>query len=107
MRNKISLNKKLKTLILFKTSCKHTTSHYQVQFGDRYKPPKDVWEEGRSIRQATLKFIMKIEVFEGTPVREHMIKMVGFFSEMKILGVNIDGETKIDIVLETSPPSFN
>ena len=50
---------------------------------------------------------MYTRMFEGTPVRDHMIKMIGLFNELRDLGANIDWETQNNMVLETLPPSFN
>ena len=62
--------------------------------------------KGRPARQAALKAIMDAKMLEGTLVRDHMICMIRLFNEMEILGVEIDGETQIDMVLETLPDSF-
>ena len=37
---------------------------------------------------------------EGTPVINNMICMIKLFNEMKILGVEIDEETQVDMVLK-------
>ena len=50
---------------------------------------------------------MNARMFEGTPVRDHMIKMIRFFNELGDLGADIDWETQNNMVLETLPPSFN
>ena len=63
-------------------------------------------DKGRSTRQATLRFIMNIRMFKRTLVGEHMIKMISLFNEMKIFVAEIDGETKIEMILETLLTSF-
>ena len=50
---------------------------------------------------------MNTIMFEGTLVRDHMIKMIGLFNELGDLGVDIDWETQNNMVLETLLPSFN
>ena len=40
------------------------------------------------------------KMIERTPIKDHMICMIGLLNEMNILGVEIDGETKIDMILE-------
>ena len=47
----------------------------------------------RLARQATLKTIMNTKMSKGTSVRDHVICMIKFFNEIKILGTKIDGET--------------
>ncbi|XP_077232489.1 uncharacterized protein LOC143869816 [Tasmannia lanceolata] len=43
---------------------------------------------------------------DGTPVRDHMLKMMGFLNELDILGAIIDAETQVDIVLASLLGSF-
>lgn len=42
---------------------------------------------------------MNTRMAEGTLVRDHMLKKMGFFSDAKILGEKIDEETQIDMIL--------
>ena len=63
--------------------------------------------QSRSAKQMIMKQIMNTRMFEGTPVRDHMIKMIGLFNELGDLGADIDWETQNNMVLETLPPSFN
>ena len=46
---------------------------------------------------------MKVE----TPIRDHMMLIVSYLNEMEIFGSEIDGKTKIDMILETLPESFD
>ena len=53
---------------------------------------------------------MNTKMSKGTLVKEHMIKMIkmiNLFNEMEILRVENNGETNIDMVLETLPASFS
>ena len=61
----------------------------------------------RSAKQTVMKQIMNTRMSEGTPVRDHMIKMIRLFNELGDLGVDIDWETQNNMVLEALPPSFN
>ncbi|KAL6312833.1 hypothetical protein AAG906_020957 [Vitis piasezkii] len=63
-------------------------------------------DKGRPSRQATLRTIMSTKMIEGTPIRDHMIHMITLFNKMEILGAKIDGETKVDMILETLSNSF-
>ena len=49
--------------------------------------------KGRPTRQAALKAIMVAKLLEETPIRDHMIHMIGLFNEIEILGVETDEET--------------
>ena len=50
--------------------------------------------------------ILNTKMSEGTPVREHMLKMIGYFNVLEILGAEIDLETQVDIVLNSLSSSF-
>ena len=43
---------------------------------------------------------------EGTPVRDHVLNMIGHMNELEIIGAEIDGESQVDIVLMSLPESF-
>ena len=62
--------------------------------------------KGKPTMQVPLKAIMDAKMSEGTLIRDHMICMIELFNEMEILGVEIDGETQVDMVLETLLDSF-
>ena len=50
---------------------------------------------------------MNCRMKAGTPVRDHMMLIISYLNEMEILGSEIDRETKIDMILETLPQSFD
>ena len=50
---------------------------------------------------------MNTRMTEGTPMGDHMIKMIGLFNELGDLGGDIDWETQNSMVLKMLPPSFN
>ena len=62
--------------------------------------------KGKPIRQTAIKAIKNTKMSWGTPIRDHMIRMIKLFNEMEILGAKIDRETPVDMVLETWPNSF-
>ena len=47
-----------------------------------------------------LKTITNAKMSKGTPVINNMICMIKLFNEMKILGVEINEETQVDMVLK-------
>ena len=51
--------------------------------------------------------LLNTKIAEGTPVREHALKMIGFLNELEILGAEIDADSQIDIILQSLPDSFN
>ncbi|CAL5379479.1 unnamed protein product [Camellia sinensis] len=64
-------------------------------------------EQSRTARQTAMKGLMSTEMVEGTPVREHVLKMISFINILETLGADIDGETKIDAILSSLPDSYN
>ncbi|GFY95445.1 hypothetical protein Acr_10g0008300 [Actinidia rufa] len=64
-------------------------------------------EQGRSARQDVMRNLLNTKMAEGTIVREHALKMIGFLNELEILGDEIDADSQIDIILQSSPDSFN
>ena len=63
--------------------------------------------QSRAARQVAMKALMNTNMAEGTLVRDHVLKMIGYLNELEILGAEIDGETQIDILLQSLPNSFN
>ena len=49
---------------------------------------------------------MGAKMAEGTPVREHVLKIIGFLNELETLGATIDTQTQVDIILNSLPESF-
>ena len=47
-------------------------------------------KHGRPARQIVMQKIMNAKILEGTPVREHVLKMISFLNELETLGANID-----------------
>ena len=45
--------------------------------------------------------LVSITHVEGTPIRDHVLKMIALLNELEILGAEIDGETQIDFVLNS------
>ena len=63
-------------------------------------------DQNRAARQVAMKALMNTQMAEGTPVRDHVLKMMSHLNEIEILGAELDGETQIDIVLMSLPKSF-
>ena len=49
---------------------------------------------------------MGAKMAEGTPIREHILKMIEVLNEMETLGATIDTQTQVDIILNSLPASF-
>ncbi|MCQ7016927.1 retrotransposon gag domain-containing protein, partial [Clostridioides difficile] len=50
--------------------------------------------------------LMTTRMAEGSPVRDHVLDMMAHFNEIEILGGEIDGESQVDIILQSLPRSF-
>ena len=64
-------------------------------------------EQSRAARQVAMKALLNTKMAEGTPIQDHVLKMISHLNELEILGAEIDGETQVDIVLMSLPESFN
>ncbi|KAL8134929.1 hypothetical protein AgCh_009805 [Apium graveolens] len=56
-------------------------------------------DQNRAARQVAMKALMNTQMAEGTPVRDHVLKMMSHLNEIEILGAELDRETQIDIIL--------
>ena len=85
----------------------HQHQAMAIAYGMIYNLKELFGHQSRAARQFAIKCLMNIKMAEGTPVRDHVLKMMGHLNEMEILGAEIDGETQVDIILGTLPKSFD
>ncbi|XP_077237242.1 uncharacterized protein LOC143878913 [Tasmannia lanceolata] len=64
-------------------------------------------QENRSARQIVIKGLVFTKMVEGTSVRDHILKMMGYLNELEVLEVMLDAESQVDMVLASLPPPFN
>ena len=64
-------------------------------------------EQNHAGMQVTMRALLNTKMTEGTPIRDHVLKMINHLNELEILGVKIDGESQVDIMLMSLPESFN
>lgn len=64
-------------------------------------------EQNRAARQMAMKGLLNTRMSEGTPVKDHVIKMMGFINELEILGADMDLQSQIDMILSSLLESFN
>ena len=43
---------------------------------------------------------------EGISVREHCLRMISHLNTLEVLGADIDGESQVDMILQSLPESF-
>ena len=53
-----------------------------------------------------MRALLNTKMVEGTPVQDHVLKMIAHLNELEILGAEIDGKSQVDIVLMSLPKSF-
>ena len=53
-----------------------------------------------------MKELMNTNMEEVTSFRDHVLEMMSHLNEVEILGADIDGETQVDIVLQSLSESF-
>ena len=63
-------------------------------------------EQGRSARQETIRQIYNTKMAEGTSVREYCLKMISNLNTLEVLGADIDGESQMDMILQSLLESF-
>ena len=63
-------------------------------------------EQGRSARQEAMRQIYNTKIAEGTSVREHCLRMIFNLNTLEVLGADIDGESQVDMILQSLPKSF-
>ena len=56
--------------------------------------------------QDTIRFILNTKMTQGTPVRDHCLKMISYLNTLEVLGADIDGESQADMILQSLPESF-
>ncbi|KAL6570335.1 hypothetical protein OROMI_014849 [Orobanche minor] len=62
--------------------------------------------QNRAARQNTMRVLMTTQMSEGTPIRDHVLKMMSHLNELSILGATIDAESQVDIILGSLLRSF-
>ena len=63
-------------------------------------------DQTRSARQKAMKDLMNITMAETTPIRDHVLNMIGLLNELEILGAEIDRESQVGIILQSLPDSY-
>ena len=53
-----------------------------------------------------MKDLMNTIMAETTLVRDHVMKMISLLNELEILGAEIDGESQVDIILQSLQDSY-
>ncbi|KAL4367182.1 hypothetical protein GQ457_05G023760 [Hibiscus cannabinus] len=69
---------------------------------------KEIYEgQAPQERYETSKALFQCKMSEGSPVRAHVIKMMGYIQTLEKLGFALNDELAIDVVLQSLPDSFS
>ena len=49
--------------------------------------------QGRSARQDIMRTLLNTRMAEGTPIRDHSLRMISYLNELEILGAEIDADS--------------
>ena len=49
--------------------------------------------QGRSARQDIMRTLLNTQLAEGTPIRDHCLRMISCLNELEILGAEIDADS--------------
>ena len=63
-------------------------------------------DQTRSTRHKAMKDLMNTTMVETTPIRDHVLKMIGLLNELEILRVEIDWESQVNIILQSLLDSY-
>ena len=63
-------------------------------------------EQGCFARQETMRQIYNTKMIDGSLVREHCLTMISNLNTLEVLGVDIDGESQVDMILQSLLESF-
>lgn len=57
--------------------------------------------QGRATRQNTIMSLLNARMAKGTLVRDHCLKMISYLNELKVLGVETEAESQVDIIFQS------
>ena len=69
-------------------------------------PEEMFGEQGRSTRQETISQIYNTKMAEGGLVRVYCLTMISNLNTLEVLGADIDGESKADMIFQSLLESF-
>lgn len=63
-------------------------------------------DQGRTTKQTTMRAPMSTKMAEGTPIRDHILNKMSRLNELEVLGVKIDNDSEVEMLLQSLPNSF-
>ncbi|XP_038699662.1 uncharacterized protein LOC119996956 [Tripterygium wilfordii] len=87
---------------VLQTQHQNMTSAYDII----YSLKEMFGDQGRVARQTAMKTLLNTQMKEEPNVSGHTLKMMSLLNELEVLGADIDGESQIDIVLQSLHDSY-
>ena len=84
----------------------HQHEHMAIAYDMMLNLKEMFRDQNRARRQVAMKALLNTKMAEGTPVRDHVLKMIAHLNELEILRAEIDDESQVDIVLKSLPEFF-
>ena len=63
-------------------------------------------EQGHLARQYIMRLILNTKMAQETSIRKHCLKMISYLNTLEVLGADIDGESQMDMILQSLLKSF-
>ncbi|XP_049399834.1 uncharacterized protein LOC125863905 [Solanum stenotomum] len=74
---------------------------------DMLKSSKEMFgEQNRVANKIAMKALLTTKIVEGSLVKDHVLNMMSYLNELEILGVAIDKDSQVEMILQTLPDSF-
>ena len=61
--------------------------------------------QGHSARQCIMRLILNTKMAQETSIRKHCLKMISYLNTLEVFGADIDGESPVDMILQSLPKS--
>lgn len=64
-------------------------------------------EQSRPAKLDTMRSLLNTKMVEGAPLREHCLSMIAMLKILEVPGVEIDGESQMDMILQSLRSSLS
>ena len=85
----------------------HQHQYYTVASDIMFNLKEMFGSQGRLARQKAMREFLTTKMSEGSPVQDHLLKMFDHLNTLEVLGAEIDGESQVDMILESLPESYD
>ncbi|ONK59787.1 uncharacterized protein A4U43_C08F10690 [Asparagus officinalis] len=85
----------------------HQHQYYTIASDIMFNLNEMFGSQGRLARQKAMREFLSTKMSEGTSVQDHLLKMFDHLNTLEVLGAEIDGESQVDMILESLPESYD